>query len=74
MSSGVGMDPGGVRNTSKLLARKWQETDILKHHLRILDAKPSLENKEGKLRPQFNHLVKNPKKAMMEISKLLIFV
>ena len=38
--SGVGMDPGGVKNTNKLLARKWQETDILKHHLRILDAKP----------------------------------
>lgn len=66
MSSGVGMDPGGVRNTSKLLARKWQETDILKHHLRILDAKPHLENKEGKLSSKFNHLVKNPKKALRE--------
>jgi hypothetical protein len=43
-------------NTSKLLARKWQETDTLKHHLRILDAKPRLTSIDGRTAEMFPHL------------------
>merc|ERR1740139_1300950 len=55
MSSGF--DP-----PNRILRRKWDEKNTLRHHLRILAAKPQLGLRNGKTASAFPHLVNNQKR------------
>ena len=74
-------------NQSKLLAKKWQEADTLKHHLRItlgqiyfgileiLETKPTMKKEKhiGLTRNEFPHLVHNAKRIKQDEGKTFGF-